>query len=116
VKWNKIVEHHEIKTDNLAQTNVSLKEEKKPKTDKKLQLKINKVRAKTRFNLHLAHQPSDEMDLLISAVNAADLGWKADICKYQKTNPSYGKHCEEEEALLLQTSEKDDDESKQSLE
>lgn len=50
------------------------------------------------------------MDILISAVNAADLGWKADVCKYQKTNPNYGKHCDEE-ALLLQTSEKDDDDS-----
>ena len=60
------------------------------------------------MNLHLEHKPSDEMDLLISAVNAADLGWKADVCKYQKTHPNYGKHCEEE-ALLLQTSERDED-------
>lgn len=57
--------------------------------------------------MHLEHKPSDEMDLLISAVNAADLGWKADVCKYQKTHPNYGKHCDE--AVLLQTSEKDDD-------
>ena len=57
--------------------------------------------------MHLAHKPSDEMDLLISAVNAADLGWKADVCKYQKTHPKYGKHCEDE--ALLQISEKDDD-------
>ena len=64
--------------------------------------------------MHLEHKPSDEMDLLISAVNAADLGWKADVCKYQKTHPKYGKHCEDE-ALLIQTSEKDDDEI-QSLE
>lgn len=48
------------------------------------------------------------MDILISAVNAADLGWKADVCKYQKNHPNYGKHCDEE-ALLLQTSERDDD-------
>ena len=47
------------------------------------------------------------MDILITAVNAADLGWKADVCKYQKSNPNYGKHCDEE--VLLQTSEKDDD-------
>ena len=57
--------------------------------------------------MHLEHKPSDEMDLLISAVNAADLGWKADVCKYQKHHPNYGKHCDE--AMLLQTSEKDDD-------
>lgn len=63
--------------------------------------------------MHLEHKPSDEMDILISAVNAADLGWKADVCKYQKSNPNYGKHCDEE--LLLQTSEKDDDDMTQSL-
>lgn len=57
--------------------------------------------------MHLEHKPSDEMDLLIEAVNKADLGWKADVCKYQKSHPNYGKHCDEE--LLLQTSEKDDD-------
>lgn len=59
--------------------------------------------------MHLEHQPSDEMDLLIEAVNKADLGWKADVCKYQKTHPNYGKHCDEE--LLVQTSEKDEDDS-----
>ena len=32
--------------------------------------------------MHLDHQPSDEMDMLIQAVNEADLGWKADVCKY----------------------------------
>jgi hypothetical protein len=30
----------------------------------------------------LEHKPSDEIDLLISSVNEADLGWKADVCKY----------------------------------
>jgi hypothetical protein len=43
------------------------------------------------------------MDLLIDAVNAADLGWKADVCKYQKTHPKYGEHCDakpEDETLL----------------
>lgn len=32
--------------------------------------------------MHLEHKPSDEMDLLIEAINEADLGWKADTCKY----------------------------------
>jgi hypothetical protein len=32
--------------------------------------------------MHLEHKPSDAMDLMISAVNKADLGWKADVCKY----------------------------------
>ena len=36
------------------------------------------------------------MDLLIEAVNAADLGWKADVCKYQKHHPKYGAHCDDE--------------------
>jgi hypothetical protein len=45
--------------------------------------------------MHLEHKPSDEMDLLISAVNEADLGWKADTCKYQQSNPLYGSHCEQ---------------------
>lgn len=40
------------------------------------------------------------MDLLISAVNRADLGWKADTCKLQKHHPEY--HCEE--TNLAQTS------------
>ena len=73
------------------------------------------MKAKKRINMHLEHKPSDEMDLLISAVNAADLGWKADVCKYQKTHPNYGKHCEDE-ALLVQTSERDDTDELQSLE
>ena len=72
-------------------------------------MKVNKIKAKKRVNMHLEHKPSDEMDILISAVNAADLGWKADVCKYQKSHPNYGKHCDEE--LLLQTSEKDDDDT-----
>jgi hypothetical protein len=41
-----------------------------------------KGRSKKRVNMHLEHKPSDEMDLMISAVNEADLGWKADTCKY----------------------------------
>jgi hypothetical protein len=35
-----------------------------------------------RFNAHLDHVPSDNMDLLISTINDMDLGWKADTCKY----------------------------------
>jgi hypothetical protein len=37
---------------------------------------------KRRRNMHLEHKPSDEMDLLITEINAQDLGWKADTCKY----------------------------------
>jgi hypothetical protein len=39
------------------------------------------------------------MDLLIEEVNKADLGWKADVCKYQKHHANYGAHCDKE--LLL---------------
>jgi hypothetical protein len=42
------------------------------------------------------------MDLLIEEVNAADLGWKADVCKYQKHHALYGSHCP---LLLAQTSD-----------
>ena len=52
--------------------------------------------------MHLEHKPSDEMDLMISAINEADLGWKADTCKYQKHHQLYGKHCDRE-LVLAQT-------------
>jgi len=48
-----------------------------------------------RHNMHLENKPSDEMDLLITTVNEADLGWKADVCKYQKSHALYGSHCGE---------------------
>jgi hypothetical protein len=54
--------------------------------------------------MHLEHKPSDEIDLLISSVNEADLGWKADVCKYQKHHANYGAHCDlqlAQEATLL---------------
>ena len=41
------------------------------------------------------------MDVLIEEVNNADLGWKADVCKYQKHHANYGAHCAAEEKLLL---------------
>jgi hypothetical protein len=65
--------------------------------------------------MHLEHKPSDEVDLLISAVNEADLGWKADVCKYQKNHANYGAHCDvqlaQEAVTLAQTisKTKDDD-------
>jgi hypothetical protein len=48
------------------------------------------------------------MDLLISAVNEADLGWKADVCKYQKHHANYGAHCDKP-VMLAQTGSKDDE-------
>ena len=40
-----------------------------------------------RTNQHLEHKPSDIMDILISTINAAELGWEADTCKLQRHNP-----------------------------
>lgn len=67
---------------------------------------IKGTRAKKRSNMHLEHRPSDEMDLLIDAVNEANLGWKADTCKYTKTHAKYGEHCDaaEPEQTLTQLS------------
>ena len=63
--------------------------------------------------MHLEHKPSDEVDVLISAVNEADLGWKADVCKYQKHHANYGAHCDlqlaQEAISLAQTSTKSKD-------
>jgi len=56
-------------------TNIAVKPKSKKKT-------TTKATGKRKNNLHLEHKPSDETDLLISAVNEADLGWKADVCKY----------------------------------
>lgn len=70
VKYNKIIEHKSIKPEPLISAAEIKKQVSQPKTKK------------TRHNMHLEHKPSDEMDLLISAVNSADLGWKADTCKY----------------------------------
>lgn len=50
--------------------------------------------------MHLEHRPSDEMDLMIEAVNAADLGWKADTCKYQRSHANYGDHCDNDKVNL----------------
>lgn len=52
-----------------------------------------------RSNPHHDHVPSDEMDLLISTINEADLGWKADVCKLQKHHEQYGSHCDSEVEL-----------------
>ena len=42
------------------------------------------------------------MDVLIQAVNEADLGWKADVCKYQKHHSNYGSHCDSDNLKLAQ--------------
>lgn len=60
-------------------------------TNTKTQIKNKQKTKKRRSNLHLDHVPSDEMDLLISTINSADLGWKASTCKLQKHHQDYGK-------------------------
>jgi hypothetical protein len=59
-----------------------------------------------RKNFHLEHVPSDDMDLLITTVNEADVGFKLDTCKLQKNHEKFGEGqtCTEEndEMMLLQ--------------
>ena len=47
------------------------------------------------------------MDLLISSINSADLGWKASTCKLQKHHKDYGKGqtCEDDEMLMISDDE-----------
>ena len=103
VKYNKIIKHNQITPEHIAgetpevQTNVAVKANKK----------TNKA-PKKRANLHLEHKPSDETDVLISAVNDLDLGWKADVCKYTKSHANYGSHCDKP-IVLAQVSDVDDD-------
>jgi len=97
MKENIIVAKHEVTPVNLLDT-----DKKKATLAQKTTTK-NK-RARKRVNMHLEHKPSDEMDLMISAINEMDLGWKADTCKYQKHHEKYGEHCESEALQLVQTS------------
>jgi hypothetical protein len=59
-----------------------------------------------RKNFHLEHVPSDEMDLLITSTNEADVGFKLDTCKLQKNHEKFGEgqdcNDENDEVLLLQ--------------
>jgi hypothetical protein len=65
------------------------------KPSKKAMVEIDQTKrsGNKRKNMHLEHKPSDEIDLLITEINMSDFGWKADTCKYTKTHPLYGKHC-----------------------
>lgn len=38
-----------------------------------------------------------------------DLGWKADVCKYQKSHSNYGAHCDKP-VMLAQTNSSSDSE------
>ena len=92
----------------MQPVNLVEEEPSKPKAN----VAIKKTRAKKRQNLHLEHKPSDQMDLMITAVNSADLGWKADVCKYQKHHELYGSHCDKEKPVNLAQINEDEPESK----
>jgi len=95
MKYNQITQHHDIKFENIAGEKPHLVETGVPK-DQSLQQTHHKAKKASgkRRNLHLDHKPSDETDLLIKTVNEGNLGWKADVCKYQKHHANYGAHCE----------------------
>lgn len=123
LKWNSVTKHHGdvAKLDLLASSdNATSKKKAQHGVGEKTKNGLRKSliengsghkknalikgeRAKKRQNMHQEHRPSDEMDLLISAVNEADLGWTADVCKYQKNHPKHGgDKCDEKAALLAQ--------------
>ena len=78
----------------------------------KLDAKIfKKAKSHKRYNAHARHVPSDETDLLISAINSLDIGWKADTCKLQKHHAEYGNHCDS--VNLAQTSVDTDNEAEE---
>lgn len=64
-----------------------------------------------RSNPHHFHTPSDEIDVLIEAINSADLGWKADTCKMQQNHKMY---CQENDMVLVQADSSEDKAANQS--
>lgn len=93
LKFTKIVEHNktasiELSTAMRAQSNSTAKPKQLAKGPKKAD----------RINHHLNHVPSDDMDVLIESINAADIGWKADTCKLQSHHENY---CQKDEATKL---------------
>lgn len=65
-----------------------------------------------RINHHLGHKPSDKMDLLISWINGAGLGWKADACKLQEHHQDY---CQNEDDAEEDVENVDDGEEEDNL-
>lgn len=111
VKFNKITAHHTVQPDNLLAD--AQQDQKKPTNVHAVQTPFKRTKAKRRVNMHLEHKPSEEMDIMIQAINEADLGWTADVCKYQKTHKLYGEHCDDDGKLTLAEVkiEDDDDEA-----
>ena len=83
-KFNKILKHDASASKELEDVIKAASPAKETKPA------IKNKKPSKRSNLHLEHKPSDEMDLLISTLNDADLGWKADTCKLQKHHAKYG--------------------------
>ena len=104
MKENVIIAKHQVTPVDLIADTTQKSGEKKQGVAQKSKPTINKTRARKRVNVHLEHKPSDEMDIMISAINSMDLGWKADTCKYQKSHAQYGSHCDSEAINLVQTS------------
>ena len=84
----------------------AMTEAKKDKLSQPSKGKQNLSSKGPRKNFHLEHVPSDEMDLLITSVNEADVGFKLDTCKLQKNHNKFGEgqDCtdENDEIMLLQ--------------
>jgi len=38
--------------------------------------------------------PSEENDAMIDAINNSNIGWKADVCGYTKSNPNRPATCD----------------------
>lgn len=116
MKYNQIVQHHDIKFENIAGEKPHLVELGPSVESQSLHQTHHKAKKASgkRRNLHLEHKPSDETDLLIQSVNEADLGWKADVCKYQKHHANYGAHCDSEAPVTLaQVSDTDEQEEEE---
>jgi hypothetical protein len=104
------VQHNAINFEKIAGETPHLVELGKGDNTSSLTQKHHKAKKASgkRRNLHLDHKPSDETDLLIQAVNEAALGWKADVCKYQKHHANYGAHCDNEAVSLAQVTDADE--------
>lgn len=108
MKYNKIVAHHNVTPVDLAAVGEA-KKEKSGKTS--VAQKVKRTKAKKRVNMHLEHKPSEENDLLITEINEADLGWTADVCKYQKHHKLYGPDCDKDSLILAQTKKDEETEN-----
>lgn len=87
------------KKENKVSPTKSLWEAALPPDDEDVQLDWAPTGRK---NFHHNHSPSDHMDLYITTLNDADVGFKLDTCKLQKHHERYGEgqSCDEELILI----------------